>query len=104
MPMSSRGVTTSFGRSTVSSVWPDTTPAIVLTASEDPLRDDGERYAGKLIAAGVETLACRLQSLPHGFMALPIGLPAISSAFDLIARMVRSYFDDGRGSGVNSQQ
>ena len=79
-------------------------PAIVLTASEDPLRDDGELYAGALIAAGVETLACRLQSLPHGFMFLPIGVPAISRAFDLIARLVRRYFEAGHGPGKNPQQ
>jgi len=67
-------------------------PAIVLTAEEDPLRDDGEYYAQALIAAGVETLACRLPGLPHGFMFLPIGVPAVSRSFDLIARLVRRYF------------
>ena len=66
-------------------------PAIVLTAAEDPLRDDGEYYARALVAAGVETLACRLPALPHGFMFLPIAIPAVSRAFDLIARLVRRY-------------
>jgi len=70
-------------------------PAIVLTASEDPLRDDGEYYARALIAAGVETLACRLQGLPHGFLFLPIGVPAVASSFDLIAGLVRRYFAAG---------
>jgi acetyl esterase len=79
-------------------------PAVLLTASEDPLRDDGELYAGALIAAGVETLACRLQSLPHGFMALPVTVPAISRAFDLMARLIRRYFEAGAGSGMNSQR
>ena len=79
-------------------------PAIVLTASEDPLRDDGELYASALIAAGVETLACRLQSLPHGFMALPVTVRAISRAFDLMARLIRRYFEAGAGSGMNSQR
>lgn len=67
-------------------------PAIVLTAAEDPLRDDGEYYAQALIAAGVETLACRLPGLPHGFMFLPATVPAVSRSFDLIARLVRRYF------------
>lgn len=79
-------------------------PAIVLTASEDPLRDDGELYARVLIAAGVETLACRLQSLPHGFMALPVTVPAISRAFDLMGRLIRRYFEAGARSGMNSQR
>jgi acetyl esterase len=67
-------------------------PAVILTAEEDPLRDDGEYYAQALIAAGVETLACRLPGLPHGFMFLPVAVPAVSRSFDLIARLVRRYF------------
>jgi acetyl esterase len=67
-------------------------PAIVLTASEDPLRDDGEYYAQALIAAGVETLAARLPGLPHGFLFLHIDIPAVDRSFDLIARLVRRYF------------
>jgi len=66
-------------------------PAIVLTASEDPLRDDGEAYAGLLARAGVETLVCRLPGLPHGFLFLPVTIGAVSRSFDLIARLVRRY-------------
>jgi acetyl esterase len=67
-------------------------PAIILTAGEDPLRDDGEHYAGVLAKAGVETLVCRLQGLPHGFLFLPTSIPAVAASFDLIARLVRRYF------------
>lgn len=67
-------------------------PAIVLTASEDPLRDDGEYYARALIAAGVETLAVRLPGLPHGFLFLPSEIPAVAAAFDTVARLVRRAF------------
>lgn len=67
-------------------------PAIVLTASEDPVRDDGEHYAQALIAAGVETLAARLPGLPHGFLFLPIEIPAVAKSFGLIARLIRRYF------------
>lgn len=67
-------------------------PAIVLTAGEDPLRDDGEIYAAALAKAGIETLLSRLPGLPHGFLFLPITIPAVSSAYDLIARLVRRYF------------
>ena len=66
--------------------------AIVLTAAEDPLRDDGEAYAAALAEAGVETLVCRLPGLPHGFMFLPATIPAVSRSFDLLARLVRRYF------------
>ena len=69
-------------------------PAIVITAEEDPLRDDGEYYARALVEAGVETLAVRIPGLPHGFMFLPTELSAVDSAFDRIARLVRRYFAD----------
>jgi len=69
-------------------------PAIVLTMSEDPLRDDGEAYAAALVRAGVETLACRLAGLPHGFMFLPVTIPAVSRAFYTIARLVRRALAD----------
>ena len=69
-------------------------PAIVLTAGEDPLRDDGEAYALALVRGGVETLAMRVAGLPHGFLFLPVSVPAVSRAFDLVARLVRRGFAD----------
>ena len=66
-------------------------PAIILTASEDPLRDDGEAYALALARGGVETLVCRLPGLPHGFLFLPATIPAVSRAFDTIAGLIRRY-------------
>lgn len=69
-------------------------PAIVLTAAEDPLRDDGEFYAAALVRAGVETLAQRLPGLPHGFQFLPITIPAVAAANNLIGGLVRRYFAD----------
>lgn len=70
----------------------DLAPSIVLTASEDPLRDDGEYYAAALVRAGVATLAQRLPGLPHGFQFLPITIPAVRAANDLIGGLVRRYF------------
>ena len=67
-------------------------PAIVLTVGEDPLRDDGEAYAGILARAGIETLVSRLPGLPHGFMFLPATVTAVSASFDLLARLIRRYF------------
>lgn len=67
-------------------------PSIVLTASEDPLRDDGENYAAILARAGVESLCCRLPGLPHGFMFLPVEIAAVSRAFDTVARFIRHAF------------
>ncbi len=95
------GVTNPFVSPLLAERHDDLAPAIILTVSEDPLRDDGELYASALGAAGVETLACRIVGLPHGFMFLPIDLPAVRRAFDLIALLVRRYFEVDNGLGTN---
>jgi acetyl esterase len=78
--------------------------AIVLTAGEDPLRDDGEAYAATLSRAGVEVLLSRLAGLPHGFLFLPATIPAVSASFDLIARLVSRYFTAGHEPAEGMRQ
>jgi acetyl esterase len=44
-------------------------PALILTASHDPLRDEGERFAERLIAAGVKATCTRYEGVTHAFVS-----------------------------------
>ena len=57
-------------------------PATVLTAELDPLRDEGEAYAGALAAAGVPTEARRAEGMFHGFFGLDEFLPEAAPSME----------------------
>ncbi|WP_232476232.1 alpha/beta hydrolase [Flavisphingomonas formosensis] len=56
-------------------------PTLVLTASLDPLRDQGRAYAAAAVQAGVPTVYREAQGTIHGFLTLRKALP--SSQADL---------------------
>ena len=60
-------------------------PTLVLTASLDPLRDQGRAYAGALIAAGVPTIYREAVGNIHGFIMLRKAIP--SSQADVVGAL-----------------
>jgi acetyl esterase len=59
-------------------------PAVVVTAEFDPLRDEGEEYARRLVAAGVPVVAIPYEGMIHGFFGLSA---AFDASRDAIARI-----------------
>lgn len=55
-------------------------PALVQTAEYDPLRDEGDRYAERLRAAGVPTQHSRWDGMNHGFVFWSGKLPKATEA------------------------
>jgi acetyl esterase len=65
-------------------------PAVVVTAEFDPLRDEGEAYADRLVAEGVTVERARYDGMIHGFVDMAALSPAAEAAVaDTVARFSR---------------
>jgi acetyl esterase len=65
-------------------------PALVITAEYDPLRDEGEAYAARLAATGVDAKVSRYDSVIHGFFSMGDLVPEGKAAIDEAAEALRA--------------
>ena len=65
-------------------------PALVITAEYDPLRDEGEAYATRLAAAGVEVTTTRYDQMIHGFFSMRDLVPEGKAAVDQACEALRA--------------
>jgi acetyl esterase len=65
-------------------------PTLIVTAECDPLRDEGETYAGNLRRAGVEVELRRYPGMIHGFFQMTAALDAARRLHDELGRWLKS--------------
>jgi acetyl esterase len=65
-------------------------PALVITAEFDPLRDEGEAYAARLAAAGVEASSHRYDGVIHGFFSMRDMIPEGKAAIEEAGEALRT--------------
>jgi len=68
-------------------------PAFIITAEYDALRDEGEQYGQRLLAAGVPTTVKRYEGMIHEFLRHPFDDSKI--AIGDATAVLRTFFDAG---------
>lgn len=67
--------------------------ALVITAEVDPLQSEGEEYARRLTADGVDAVHHMYPGMHHGFLNLTAMFPKAQHAFDEIVAALRQRFE-----------
>jgi acetyl esterase len=67
-------------------------PAVVVTAGFDPLRDQGNAYAAKLLEAGVDVDLVEYEGMFHGFFSMDAAIDVASEAQDQVAAALKDAF------------
>lgn len=68
-------------------------PAVVITASLDPIRDQGRLYAKALADAGVDYEFMEMQGTIHGFICLRKGVPSANADVERLLQAFRRLLD-----------
>jgi acetyl esterase len=66
-------------------------PTLIVTAECDPLRDEGEAYAGNLREAGVDAEVRRYRGMIHGFFQMTAALDSARLLHDELAEWLTSH-------------
>ncbi len=69
-------------------------PSVVVTASLDPLRDQGRAYAAELIKAGNDVIYLERRGTCHGFINLRKAVPSANTDCDAIFAAIKSLLTD----------
>jgi acetyl esterase len=67
---------------------------LLVTASLDPLRDEGRAYAAKAIAAGVQTTYREMKGTIHGFASYRAAIPSARTDLTAILNVAREMLSE----------
>jgi acetyl esterase/lipase len=65
---------------------------MLITAEYDPLRDEGEQYAGRLQEAGNQVTVMRYNGMIHGFFSMGAVVDQCKQVIEDVAAGLRSAF------------
>lgn len=71
-------------------------PLLLVTASLDPLRDEGRAFAARAIAAGVDTIYREMRGTIHGFASYRRVIPSAQQDLRSILALAKSMIDEAR--------